>query len=598
AFARVYYEFPFSDLASDADAALDRLGNRAPIAVGTNRYQLELGRAEQLFATKRYAQARAAFERLEGAAKGDDHELISLRLAECAYLQRRVREARDGVKPYIDHARRQGEALFFYAAALRDLDQADAYVAVVRRVVEEFPTETWADEALNGLATFYIRQGDDDKADATFREMYEKFPLGRNAERAAWKIGWQSYRNRQYVDTVRAFESAAAAFPRSDFRPAWLYWAARAHEALGEQELAEARFRLAATDYRNSYYGRLAVSRLREAGPHARLVADVPSSGTAASPDAADQLAALPLPSNHHTIRALLRLGLYDQAIDELRYAQKAWGESPPIQATLAWIYAQQGRAERGERQFTLYRTAINTMKRAYPQFLASDGASLPPDLMRVIFPIGYWDLIQKHAAGYGLDPYLVAALVAQESTFVPDIVSSARAVGLMQLEAATARQYARKLGLRYSPRLLTEPESSIRIGMAKLADDLSRFGDLHLVLASYNAGPSAVRRWMNDRAGLPRDEFIDDIPYPETQGYVKKILGTAEDYRRLYGPEAAAAEAVAVAPAAATRTPRAARPGSAVRRPTPKHRAPRRPSASAGRRKPAVVRTRPRKAV
>jgi len=58
----------------------------------------------------------------------------------------------------------------------------------------------------------------------------------------------------------------------------------------------------------------------------------------------------------------------------------------------------------------------------------------------------------------------------------------------------------------------------------------------LHLVLASYNAGERAVRRWQDERPGMVTDEFIDDIPYPETQNYVKKILGTTDDYRRLYG--------------------------------------------------------------
>ena len=130
---------------------------------------------------------------------------------------------------------------------------------------------------------------------------------------------------------------------------------------------------------------------------------------------------------------------------------------------------------------------------------------------------------------------YFVAALVAQESTFVPDIQSPARAVGLMQLMAPTARAYARKLGLRYSARLLTNPEANIRMGTAYLADKVREFGDLHLALASYNAGERAVRRWLADRPGLPHDQFIDDIPYPETQNYVKRILGTAEDYRRLY---------------------------------------------------------------
>ena len=88
---------------------------------------------------------------------------------------------------------------------------------------------------------------------------------------------------------------------------------------------------------------------------------------------------------------------------------------------------------------------------------------------------------------------------------------------------------------MRYSASLLTNPEASIRMGTAYLAQNIKEFGEVHLVLASYNAGESPVRRWMAERPGLPRDEFIDDIPYPETQNYVKKILGTAEDYRRLY---------------------------------------------------------------
>jgi soluble lytic murein transglycosylase len=177
-------------------------------------------------------------------------------------------------------------------------------------------------------------------------------------------------------------------------------------------------------------------------------------------------------------------------------------------------------------------------MKRAYPQYLAVSGERLPDEIARIIFPLDYWDLIRKYASANKLDPYLVAALMAQESTFVRDVRSPAKAVGLMQLKASTARRIARKLGMRYSASVLTNPQASIRIGTAYLAENMKEFGDIHLVLASYNAGESAVRRWMAERPGIPRDEFIDDIPYPETQNYVKRILGTAEDYRRLYGAE------------------------------------------------------------
>jgi len=546
AFARVVYEFPFSDLSPLASAELESLPI-APIAAGSTRYKLEVGRAERLFGAKRYAQARSAFEGVKPAARGDDRELVNLRLAECEYLLKRPRNARDGLKPYLEKASRQGEALYFYAVAIRELGDQAEYLRIVRRLVDQFPNESWAEEGLNNLATHYILQNDDESADATFREMYEKFPAGHYADRAAWKSGWWAYKNGRYAETIRAFESAAAHFPRSDYRPTWLYWSARAHDALKEPALAEARYALVATDYLNSYYGRLSFKHLEGRAPQRRLVADL-QRGPQAPPAAAPPLfaphalppadeapAAAPLPPNQQVVRALLGLELYDQALDELHYAQKAWGDSPAIQATIGWIYH-----ERGD-----LRAGINAMKRAYPQYLAAGGERLPNDLLKVLFPVDYWPLIRRYSAEHQLDPYMMAALIAQESTFTADVKSAANAYGLMQLLPSTGRQYARRLKLsrRFSLSLLTTAETNIRMGTAYFADLVRQFGGAHYALATYNAGPNRVARWIAERPGIDRDEFIDDIPFPETQNYVKKILGTAEDYRRLYGSDAASAD-------------------------------------------------------
>ena len=95
-----------------------------------------------------------------------------------------------------------------------------------------------------------------------------------------------------------------------------------------------------------------------------------------------------------------------------------------------------------------------------------------------------------------------------------------------------------RKLGVRYSVRILTQPETNIRLGMRYFKDLMDRFGAPHYALASYNAGESRIAQWIAERPGYDQDEFVDDIPFPETQNYVKRILGTADDYRRLYGEE------------------------------------------------------------
>ena len=107
-----------------------------------------------------------------------------------------------------------------------------------------------------------------------------------------------------------------------------------------------------------------------------------------------------------------------------------------------------------------------------------------------------------------------------------------------MQLLPSTGRQYARVLRLqrRFSISMLTTAETNVRMGTALFADLVRQFGGAHYALASYNAGENRVARWISERPGIDQDEFIDDIPFPETQNYVKRILGTAEDYRRLYG--------------------------------------------------------------
>ncbi len=96
------------------------------------------------------------------------------------------------------------------------------------------------------------------------------------------------------------------------------------------------------------------------------------------------------------------------------------------LQATLGYTWAQKGDLRRG----------INGIKRAFPQYLSASGEELPAEVLQVLFPVAYWDLISKNGTANSLDPYLLAALIAQESTFDADIVSHANAIGLMQIVA------------------------------------------------------------------------------------------------------------------------------------------------------------------
>lgn len=527
AWRRLRYEFPLSPEASLADEEMGKLTDVAPTPTEST-FKLELGRAERLFGARRYSPARDAFTAIRDQADGDDRELVELRIAESDFYLRRYAAARDALRPYLSGAARAAEAQFFYLASLNELGSDDEYLTRVRALIAAFPGNSWSEEALNNLGTHYILANDDEAAAGAFRELLQRFPNGPRGERAAWKLGWWEYKNGRYAETIRVFEAAAATFPRSDYRPSWIYWAARARERAGDPSNAVARYQLVTADYLNSYYGRLAARRLERLDKVAR------AAWTPQSPAARATDTALDPPPTAGLVRLLLSLGLEADALNELRYAQRRWGTSPAIEATMAWAYYRQGDLRR----------AIGQMKRAYPQHLTADGSShLPDELLRVIFPLDYWSSIQRRARQRNLDPYLVAALIAQESSFESDARSAANAYGLMQVVPGTGRRLARSLGIRYrGVTTLTDADANVRMGTLYFSRLIDQFGGVHLALAAYNAGESRVVRWMAERPGLDRDEFIDDIPFPETQNYVKKILGTAEDYRVLYGERRARA--------------------------------------------------------
>ena len=524
-YRRIYYDYPTSVEANDAQAGIERL--QTPDLIPADRFNRELARAERLFAAKRWAQARAGFEPLVRNALGDDAELIGLRIAECDYYLDRFRAARDELQPFLKGASREAEARFFHLTATRAAGNQDSYIEMARKFVAEYPDSPWSEETLNNLASHYIIVNDDDEADLVFRELMRRFPKSRYSERAAWKVGWREYKNGDYRNAAGTFETAAATFPRSDYRPSWIYWSGRSHDRLGERELASARFRLTIADYANSYYGRLASAVLGQRNEPI-AIQSVATSTVGAVPG---------LIPNEGLIREFGGLELYDAALREVQYAQHVWGNSPQLEATVAWIRHNQGLGLSGTDRFNAIRGAINTMRRAYPQFMAAGGENLPPEILRIIYPLDFWPLIARGSTQYELDPYLMTALMAQESTFTPEIKSNANAWGLMQLLPSTARRYANKMGIRrFSTSSLTDPEVNVHIGMQYFKDLIDRFGGDYYAIASYNAGENRVAQWRAEKPGFAEDEFIDDIPFPETQNYVKRILGTAEDYRRLYG--------------------------------------------------------------
>ncbi|MGE0026895.1 MAG: lytic transglycosylase domain-containing protein [Thermoleophilia bacterium] len=163
---------------------------------------------------------------------------------------------------------------------------------------------------------------------------------------------------------------------------------------------------------------------------------------------------------------------------------------------------------------------------------------AMPAWYARLWYPLHYEEPIRAEAARNALDPALVAAVIDTESGYAPDSRSPQGAVGLMQLLPETA-QFVATLPRRPSPSPddLETPEVNIAYGARYLRYLLDRHGSLDVALAAYNAGETNVARWIDQAAARGQTLHIpDDIPFPETRSFVRRVDDAVPIYRRAYG--------------------------------------------------------------
>jgi soluble lytic murein transglycosylase len=177
---------------------------------------------------------------------------------------------------------------------------------------------------------------------------------------------------------------------------------------------------------------------------------------------------------------------------------------------------------------------AMRVLKRSLPYAASASIKSIPLAYWRILFPEPYWNTIQSESAKNGLDPYLVASLIRQESEFNPTAISHANAYGLMQLLPAVGKQMAREEGLgSIEPRQLLDPILNIRLGTRYLRQTLDHFGGSpEYALAAYNAGENRVTDWQAAGPYHGIDEFVESIPFTETREYVQAILRNQDIYK------------------------------------------------------------------
>jgi len=156
--------------------------------------------------------------------------------------------------------------------------------------------------------------------------------------------------------------------------------------------------------------------------------------------------------------------------------------------------------------------------------------------VMQLMYPIKYSNFVDRYAKEYGVDKFLVYAIIKNESAFNQNAKSNKGAKGLMQLMDETAQWSANKLGLSFNKDDSFDPKTNIQIGTYYLSYLLDVFGgDEKLAIAAYNGGIGNVKSWLSDKRYSEDKKTLSYIPYKETRNYVKKVLDSYNSYKELY---------------------------------------------------------------
>lgn len=337
----------------------------------------------------------------------------------------------------------------------------------------------------------------DDRALQWFRDAADS-PL--NEQQSAWRVRAAL----RALDWPEVLSSVNAMSTQQQQEPAWLYWKARALEALGKT--AEARKIFVPLSSQYSFYGQLAGDELTGTA----VISQAPPTY---KPDSQAIAAVSAMPGVQRTL-ALYRIGMRSDALEEWRLLVSNLNDQQLLTA-----------AEIALRN-KMYDRAIGAADKTVSEHDFS---------MRYLAP--YRDALEVHLHKQGLDEAWVYGLMRQESRFATSAKSDSGAAGLMQIMPSTARWVAGKLGLkRYHKSMIHQLDTNLRIGTYYMKSVLSR-AENNPVLASaaYNAGPLRALQWRGNKP-LEGAIYAETIPYQETRNYVEKVMSNTVYYAAQFG--------------------------------------------------------------
>jgi soluble lytic murein transglycosylase len=507
----------YAEAAAQQERALAERGLMVPPPTAREK----LDRAERLLAAGLHVSARAAAEEVlaeeappaelalralrvvsEGARRADDHDIAVLAIERAVSLT----------------AAERRPSWLLGLARLQQRRSRDQALATLARVLRDHPKSREAPEALLLQAQLLEALPARAKAEAVYIRLATGYPEEAEAGAALWRLGWLSWLRGAHAEAASRWARILQIRGGQAYREAASYWVGRAREEQGDTALAERHFTQLLAEAPRSYYGVLAARRA------ARAPQSPPRPAVSLPAEPLSLLAADVQYAKVEALRAVMLAEFADAELEEM--VRRSNGEPARLYA-LSAAYAQASR----------FHLALRILRRHFVALARNGHPSLPRAFWEMLYPVGWRAELKEAADRASLDPLLVAAVVREESSYYPQARSRVGARGLMQLMPDTARPMARHRGLAFNDgELLDEPGPNLEMGAAFLSGLLKQFGDARLAVAAYNAGPTRVREWWAARRSGDLEAFIEQIPFDETRAFVKRVMLSWDEYRRIYG--------------------------------------------------------------
>jgi len=516
----IYLGDPLSPEAAAAKSQL--LLMNAPLSAAERKQH-----ADAMFNAKQYSIAGDEYRALQHSSNElsqSDRDALQIYAAVCDLRLKNLS------RQEVEHLPVTGDdsaalKMYLQSELARNLGNADQHDAFVQELMTQYPHSRWLEEALYSGGNMYLIRQDDAKAIDDYLALVQHFPNSVYAPGSHWHAAWLSYRQRRYPDAARLMDEQITQYPAGGQVPGALYWRARLYEDV-EHNYGQALnyYNQLNTSYVNSYYAIIARERIAQLGTRPAVA---PAPALAAVPVVNDPELTDVLPENDpHLIKARLlanaALNEYIRPEIQLSETSSQWGAFAEAQ-----IYQSFGEDSR----------ALQAMKRSKIPFLSLQVKDVPMAYWQLLLPRPYWTTLESDARANGVDPYLVAALIRQESEFNPGAVSRANAYGLMQLLPSVGKEIAKKDGQHhFKTNDLLDPIINLQLGTQDLRTSIDHYGgQVDYALAAYNAGDSPVHQWMASNNYKDIAEWVESIPYTETRDYVQAIVRNRELYRAVY---------------------------------------------------------------